>query len=166
MRKHSFANPRSRRRGTTLLEFALIVPIFVALLLGMIQFGIYLNAAAGVVSLAREGARRAAVDPKANSASIQAYLATSGVCPAQLRADHFGYPPADPQNPQNGPKSTGGVKVEYFNTAGTSAARSVGGVVRVTITYDMSDKLIVGPAVTGAVLNPNYTTSASFRVEQ
>jgi Flp pilus assembly protein TadG len=144
-----------------MVEFALIVIIFMTLLMGMLQFGIYLNAAAGVVSLAREGARYAAVKSDADASVVKSYMATSGVLPAQLRADKFGY----------GSGSTGSVTVEYYNSSGTfvgnsAANRSVGGVVKVIINYDMSNKLIIGPALTGAILSPTYKTSASFRVEQ
>jgi Flp pilus assembly protein TadG len=58
--------PRLSRRsrsdtGAVALEFALVVPIFLLLVFGTIQFGIYFWAAQGGSTAAREAARRAAV---------------------------------------------------------------------------------------------------------
>ena len=49
------------KRGASLVEFALVVPLLVALLLGIIEFGWLFNAQITLTSLAREGARKAAV---------------------------------------------------------------------------------------------------------
>ena len=48
-------------RGAAAVEFALIVPILLLLVLGMIQYGLYFWSAQGGSSAAREAARRAAV---------------------------------------------------------------------------------------------------------
>src|SRR5687768_5644922 len=52
---------RRTESGAVALEFALVVPIFLLLVLGTIQFGIYFWAAQGGSTAAREAARRAAV---------------------------------------------------------------------------------------------------------
>ena len=54
--------PRARARGQSLVEFALVFPIFVALLFGVVDAGrlIYMNTV--VSQAAREGARLAAVE--------------------------------------------------------------------------------------------------------
>jgi Flp pilus assembly protein TadG len=55
---------RMRRRtdgGAVAIEFALIMPIFLLLVFGMIQYGVYFWAAQGGSSATREAARRAAV---------------------------------------------------------------------------------------------------------
>lgn len=49
-----------RRRGAAILEFALVVPILLAILLGVIEFSIYGQNALRVANAAREGARTAA----------------------------------------------------------------------------------------------------------
>ncbi len=48
-------------RGAAAVEFALIAPILLLLVLGMIQYGVYFWSAQGGSSAAREAARRAAV---------------------------------------------------------------------------------------------------------
>ena len=48
-------------RGSSAVEFALVVPLLVTLIVGMIQFGVVYNAYLGVTHAAREGARMAAV---------------------------------------------------------------------------------------------------------
>lgn len=50
-----------RQDGQAITEFALILPILVALLLGIIQFGIIFNNYLTITDAARAGARKAAV---------------------------------------------------------------------------------------------------------
>ncbi|MCL4368042.1 MAG: pilus assembly protein [Actinobacteria bacterium] len=57
-------------RGTAALEFSLVSLLVFLLLFGIIDFGLAMNAQLVLVSAAREGARRAAVD---GGASQQAY---------------------------------------------------------------------------------------------
>jgi hypothetical protein len=52
---------RKRRRGTALVEFALIVPIMLALLLGIMEFGWLAKTKLQLSNAAREGARDAAI---------------------------------------------------------------------------------------------------------
>jgi Flp pilus assembly protein TadG len=52
---------RRRDRGAVAVEFALIMPMFIMLVLGVIQYGLYFWAAQGGSTAAREAARRAAV---------------------------------------------------------------------------------------------------------
>lgn len=52
---------RANDRGSSAVEFALVVPFLVTLIVGMIQFGVVYNAYLGVTHAAREGARMAAV---------------------------------------------------------------------------------------------------------
>jgi Flp pilus assembly protein TadG len=48
-------------RGAAAVEFALLMPIMLLLVLGMVQYGLYFWSAQGGSSAAREAARRAAV---------------------------------------------------------------------------------------------------------
>ncbi|MEW6622200.1 MAG: TadE/TadG family type IV pilus assembly protein [Bacillota bacterium] len=48
---------RKNEEGQSLVEFALIIPIFLLLLFGLIQFAVILNAQITVTAAAREGAR-------------------------------------------------------------------------------------------------------------
>jgi Flp pilus assembly protein TadG len=52
-----------RERGASLVEFALIVPVFLMLLFGMITMGIALNDKQQMTAATREGARYAAAVP-------------------------------------------------------------------------------------------------------
>lgn len=60
---HRMGERRKRRAetGAVAIEFALIMPIFLLLVFGMIQYGIYFWAAQGGSNAAREAARRATV---------------------------------------------------------------------------------------------------------
>jgi Flp pilus assembly protein TadG len=53
---------RSRERGQALVEFALIAPLFIALVAGVVQFGVALNYWLDLQRLANQGARAAAVN--------------------------------------------------------------------------------------------------------
>jgi hypothetical protein len=57
----SIRNPNGSSRGQTLVEFALILPIIVILLFGIIDFGLMLNHRITLQHAVREGARYAAV---------------------------------------------------------------------------------------------------------
>ena len=52
---------RGRRRGAALLEFALVLPVLVLVLLGIIDFGLLNRETLVVSNAAREGARAAAL---------------------------------------------------------------------------------------------------------
>jgi Flp pilus assembly protein TadG len=54
-------NKLGNERGQTMTEFALILPILVVLLFGIIQFGIIFNNYVTLTDAARAGARKAAV---------------------------------------------------------------------------------------------------------
>ena len=54
--------PRSRERGQALVEFALIAPLFLLIVVGIIQFGIGLNYWLDLNRLANQGARWAVVN--------------------------------------------------------------------------------------------------------
>lgn len=68
---------RARERGASLVEFALILPVFVVLIFGMITGGIAVSQQNSVKNAAREATRFAAVTQAGTtSAQIQAYLDT------------------------------------------------------------------------------------------
>jgi hypothetical protein len=54
-------NASQQQEGAAAVEFGLVVPIFIALVLGIIQFGWYFYAANSASGAAREGARRLVV---------------------------------------------------------------------------------------------------------
>jgi Flp pilus assembly protein TadG len=76
------------RRGATILEFALILPLFLVLTVGILEFARAFNIWQVVVNSAREGARIVALPPgsQSNTALVQAriddYLTSNGLDPA------------------------------------------------------------------------------------
>jgi Flp pilus assembly protein TadG len=62
----------TRRRGQALVEFCLVVPIFLLLLSGVIDFGFLLFQRMSVINSAREGARAAAMVSDATTAETVA----------------------------------------------------------------------------------------------
>ena len=85
---------RNRRRGAEILEAALVLPIVLSLIFGMVEFAYYFHVQHTVQAAAREAARTAAVytDPttgkgegtKANATQrCNAILTSAGLDPAQ-----------------------------------------------------------------------------------
>ena len=61
---------RKNRRGSNAIEFALTLPLVVALLTGIMDYGFYFSQQQVVVHAARTGARRAAIsDPETENAA-------------------------------------------------------------------------------------------------
>jgi Flp pilus assembly protein TadG len=56
-----FLHPLRREHGQAMVEFALVLPLLMALLLGIIQFGIVFNNYITLTDATRAGARKAAV---------------------------------------------------------------------------------------------------------
>jgi len=54
---------RARTRGQSLVEFAVVLPIFLLILCGIFDFGFALYSRMSVINAAREGARAASVAP-------------------------------------------------------------------------------------------------------
>lgn len=85
IRNGSLRNKRKRytaRRGTAVVEFAVIAPIFLLLVFGIIEFGRLVNVQSVVTNAAREGARVGVLDGTTNDEienRIDAYLSGSGV---------------------------------------------------------------------------------------
>jgi Flp pilus assembly protein TadG len=103
-------------RGAVAVEFALIVPMFLLIVLGMIQYGMYFWAAQGGSTAAREAARRAAVGDFATCDQFRADV--------RARIDSLG------------DVSTAVVKRSYQKGPGnTDTAVEVGDVVTVTVEF-------------------------------
>ena len=58
-----YANPKRRQRGQGIVEFAVVVPVFVLLVMGIVDMGMALRAYVTVTNSSREGARYAIVCP-------------------------------------------------------------------------------------------------------
>ncbi|MBM4074830.1 MAG: pilus assembly protein, partial [Planctomycetes bacterium] len=66
-----------RRRGAAMVEMALVLPLFLMLVLGIIEFGRAMMIANLVTNAAREGARTAVLDGSTNASvtsDIQTFL--------------------------------------------------------------------------------------------
>ena len=117
-------SPASSERGATLAEFALVLPLLVIILFGIIEFGIAFNRAQAVEAAAREGARLASIS-----------TSTQGDINARVAASLAGIPL---QNPANVTVAPGG------------CAGREGDPVTVTVTTDhaLNIPLVPLPAVT------------------
>lgn len=62
--------PRQEDRGATLVEFALVIPVLLILLFGLIDFGYSWSQNLSVKHAAREGARLASVDAETDAGSV------------------------------------------------------------------------------------------------
>jgi Flp pilus assembly protein TadG len=67
-----FARARRDVRGAAAVEFALILPILLVLVFGIVNYGDMLSVRQSVSQAASEGARAAAVNPGDNAAKIAA----------------------------------------------------------------------------------------------
>jgi len=65
---------RERERGAVLVEFAIVLPLLLALVMGMISFGIWYNNKLNLSTAAREGARYGATLPLGDYATTNAWL--------------------------------------------------------------------------------------------
>lgn len=72
-------------RGASALEFALVAPAFISLLVGISQLGIFFLANAGLHNALAEGARYATLYPRPNETQIK----------AKINASRFGLNPAN-----------------------------------------------------------------------
>jgi Flp pilus assembly protein TadG len=54
---------RRRRRGQSLVEFAVVLPVFLLILAGVLDFGLGLYSQMTIINAAREGARLGVVEP-------------------------------------------------------------------------------------------------------
>ena len=65
-------NPKKSERGQSLVEFALILPLFMIVLFGIMEFGRMWEISNLITSASREGARVAAISGSSQSQAINA----------------------------------------------------------------------------------------------
>ena len=73
---------RKKEKGQALVEFAIILPVLLLILFGILQFGVTFNQYISVTAAAREGARKASVSRSlgasaATTAAVNAAKATA-----------------------------------------------------------------------------------------
>jgi Flp pilus assembly protein TadG len=136
---------RRTGRGQTLVEFALVFPIFILLLFGLIDVGRLIFATTAVSNAAREGARAGSVEASWIGSSDAACGAVGGpVCPADLATlrTHITAAANREMAPfgsvtdlyTNCVSSTGTPPAGSWTTT-TCASRSSGGLLSVRVTY-------------------------------
>jgi hypothetical protein len=81
---------RSDKRGAAALEFAMITPVLVLLVMGCIQLGVLFLANAGLQNAVGEGARMATLWPRR----------TAGQITAEIDASKFGLEPGGLSQPE------------------------------------------------------------------
>lgn len=95
---------KSPRAGQALVEFALVVPLLLVLVLGIVEFGRAWNAYQVITDAAREAARTAVVDNGATEDSVRAVVKhalaraamDSTSASANIDVTGFGDPRGDP----------------------------------------------------------------------
>jgi Flp pilus assembly protein TadG len=78
---------RDRRRGTAAVEFALVAPLFVLLVFGMIEYGRMVMVQQLLVNAAREGARVGVLDGSTGTSvttAVNNYLSPAGITTATI----------------------------------------------------------------------------------
>lgn len=115
---------RRPRRGVAVVEFAVVAPVFVLILLGMIEFGRMAMVQQVITNASREGARigvldgatRAGVTARVNSYLTSAGIPTGGVTVSPDPPDSAGY----------GESVTVGVQVPFGEVSWLPTPRFIG----------------------------------------
>jgi Flp pilus assembly protein TadG len=113
-----------REKGQNLVEFALILPVFLLLVVGMAEFGRGWMTRNILTGAAREGARVAAVEPDSASSIAQGLAAATAV----LNAAGILVPPAIVTVNTNPPTSFPAVKVDVRYTISVLIAGFIPGL--------------------------------------
>ena len=74
-------NPYGREAGVAVVEFALVLPLLMVLLLGILDFGRAFNYWIDQTHLANEGARWAVVNKNPGGGTLQQYIRGQGTTP-------------------------------------------------------------------------------------
>lgn len=134
---------RAARRGSTLVEFALVLPILLMLSMLLVQYGLILNTTLTLTNIAREGARYGAVHP-ATDAGIRNKVQ---------------------QTMQNTPLKYDDVAVDISPPEG-DATRTAGQPINVNIVFDMKKKLFLPATFFGvSIFSSSYTAHAAMNIE-
>jgi len=78
---------RRSERGATAVEFALVLPVLLVLVLGIIEFGRAFQVQATLAAAAREGVRVMAIEDDAAAARAATQTAAGGLDPSLTDAD-------------------------------------------------------------------------------
>jgi Flp pilus assembly protein TadG len=104
-------NHRNKRRGAAAVEFAIVAPIFVLLVFGMIEYGRMVMVQQVITNASREGARRAVLDGVTATdvqTTVNTYLTNGTVSGATVTLN-----PTNPASATAGQPVTVTVSVPY-----------------------------------------------------
>ncbi len=148
---------KARRRGVAFLEFAFVMPVLLALLLNMVQYGLLAQATEIVTNLSREGARYGSQGAETPDWRIVDYVKGEiALTPLASR-------------------SSSDLAKDFTITItppdSSSPKRLKGGQITVTVTYNLSSRLfvpftrwMVAKYQPDASSPPIYTTAATMRI--
>jgi Flp pilus assembly protein TadG len=148
-RQHMTGRPDSRRvrRGQALVEFALVIPIFLVVLCSVLYFGFLFYSKMTVINAAREGAHYGiTLDPKDGAfttkiASQVSAAATVGLDPAKITTTTTGY------------KVVGGaISTTTCTWGGASGTCLAGDAVSVSVSYPFGNPIPLHLALLGNVI--------------
>lgn len=136
---------QKRRLGSVILETALVMPLMLLLVLGIIQYGFIMNASNALTQIARESARNAALNPL-NDTNIKLFVKAECAKTA--------------------------INYNDITDAGVSISPSVpsnrvaGSLVTVSLTYPMSRKLFLPSSFFGiSIFNSTVVKSGDYLIE-
>ena len=81
-RRHAATDPRDR--GSVAVEFALLLPVLLLIIFGVIDFGRAINAQITLTQAAREGARLASLGYSTSAVQSRAQSAATGLSPVTV----------------------------------------------------------------------------------
>jgi Flp pilus assembly protein TadG len=111
MNRRKRRSKRSARRGAALVEFALVAPIFLMLLVGSLEFGRAIMVQEAITNASREGARTGTFDGALTSdvtSAVNTYLSGMSISGATTSVT-----PADPGLSAGGTQVTVSVSIPY-----------------------------------------------------
>ena len=155
----------SRRSGQSMLEFAFILPLFVALVLGVVQYGLLAQSTEIVTNLTRDGARFASIGATQTDDDIKKYILGQANQTALRRGTDTTDANGDPKN-----DDISSISITPTNTAAKNN-RTKGGQVTVQITYNLRSRIFL--PITGTLLSgfprdanndPQYISTSIMRI--
>jgi hypothetical protein len=110
-----------RRRGSTIVEMAVVVPVFFLLIFGMIEFGRMLMVRQALTNAAREGCRKAVLattqDVSVVSSTIRNYLQSAIPNSGNAGTCRVTISPADLNGIESGTQITTSIEVNYSDVS-------------------------------------------------
>lgn len=115
---------RKRRRGAAAVEFAVVLPVFVILVFGMIEYGRMVMVQQVITNASREGARKAVLDG-ATTSSVQTAV-TSYLTSAKVNGGSAAVSP-DPTTAASGDPITVTVNIPFSAVSWLPSPMYLGG---------------------------------------